>query len=290
MKSRDLFQAIGQINDDIITDYEERAEEVAASKSKNTITVTPEMSETKPITVKSGRLFSMQFAGLTAAVLVFVIGTVFMFNALSRGNELPVAPNDTSITNAQSQATQPQINAIINATQQTEKENQTTEKEVINIEPTVTAEPVVTNKTEKQKGSDNKTVESGKPKKTDKPVEATVKPPSKTEVKEKWEPKIYSNVTIDQNFCGETVLVTLDKRVGGVNKVHSKSFFGDFPIAEIQDLTGGFVNADNPEIFRQILAIKLPVYCKQNVIDVIKILEQVDGIICAEPSYIGSWD
>jgi hypothetical protein len=128
-----------------------------------------------------------------------------------------------------------------------------------------------------------------------------------------FEPRIYSNATIDQNFCGSSVLVVMDKNFGGLDRVHSPRFFGNFPIGEIVDLTPSLEvilerNAElrqrfesekdnvreiqqqnrvqrDMETFRQILSIRLPIDCKQNVLDVIRRLERVEGIISAEPNF-----
>jgi len=128
------------------------------------------------------------------------------------------------------------------------------------------------------------------------------------EVGIEYEEKILSVVTIDQDFCPRSVLVVMDKNVGNVNKRHDTSFFGDFPIENIQDLTEISFDSVNIEMsrqdgdmrkhdeivadliavrgnepsFRQILSINLPIDCKQNVLDVIAKLEKVDGIISAE--------
>ena len=113
-----------------------------------------------------------------------------------------------------------------------------------------------------------------------------------------YEPKIYSNVTIDQNYCGRTILVMLDRKVGGLNKIHKTSFFGDVGIERIVDLTFHPDDAEVPRhsrtdldtTFRQMLSLKLTKDCKQNVIDVIRQLEKIDGIICAEPNYYVTFD
>jgi subtilisin family serine protease len=151
-----------------------------------------------------------------------------------------------------------------------------------------------------------------------------------------YEQKIFSNATIDDDFCGRYVLVVLDRNISKINEVHEKSFFGDFPVEEIVDnsiivneamLTDDdyrhipdngswaeeFIEKQNQfdaarqtqeskdfqenvqdigehwqinrETFRQVLSIKLPIDCKQNVLDVIKKLEKIDGIRSASPSY-----
>jgi len=37
--------------------------------------------------------------------------------------------------------------------------------------------------------------------------------------------KYTNRATIDDNFCGTTVIVGLDKKVGAINKNHEKTFF-----------------------------------------------------------------
>jgi len=107
-----------------------------------------------------------------------------------------------------------------------------------------------------------------------------------------YEEKLYSNATIEDSFDGSSVLVVMDKAVGGINKVHEKEFFGDFPIEEIVDLTYITGNIHDKgideEAFRQILQIKLPEDSKENVLWVMRQLELVEGIRSAEPDYI--WD
>jgi hypothetical protein len=67
----------------------------------------------------------------------------------------------------------------------------------------------------------------------------------------------------------------MDKKVGGVNKKHEKSFFGGIEIESIEDLTILTENAEGKgfnnkgidwEIWRQILCIKLPKDSKENVL------------------------
>jgi len=38
------------------------------------------------------------------------------------------------------------------------------------------------------------------------------------------EEKIYSNATVEDNFAGDSVLVVLDRKTGGINKTHKKVF------------------------------------------------------------------
>ena len=120
-----------------------------------------------------------------------------------------------------------------------------------------------------------------------------------------FEPRIYSNATIDENFCGRFVLVVMDRNISALNKRHGSSFFGDFPIKGITDLTARTETQvaelnealknerqtsdvrRSMEEFRQIIQIELPIDCKQNVLDVIRHLETVEGIVSAEPNFRG---
>lgn len=42
----------------------------------------------------------------------------------------------------------------------------------------------------------------------------------------KFETKIYSNATLEDEFDDSSVIVIMDKNIGGINKIHNKNFFG----------------------------------------------------------------
>lgn len=108
--------------------------------------------------------------------------------------------------------------------------------------------------------------------------------------------KIYSDVSIDDNFEEDSVIVIIDQQYGGINKVHEKDYFCLTNIEEIVDLTQIDNYEDNNSLsnkpmisstnFRQILKLKLNTSGKQGVIDAIRELEQIDGIVYAGPNYI----
>ena len=124
------------------------------------------------------------------------------------------------------------------------------------------------------------------------------------------EEKRYCHATIDDEFDGSTIIVVLDLKNSGVNKVHDIEFFGTFPKVYVEDIfkitrysknEDGTDNYDQPlkvddeyieelginkETFHQIYEIKLPIDSKQNVLDCIKELEKIDGIRSAGPNYI----
>jgi len=93
----------------------------------------------------------------------------------------------------------------------------------------------------------------------------------------------------DLDFCGKSVLVTISQKIGGINKVHDKSFFEGVDILEINDLMRFTKNINeisiNLEKFRQILLLTLPINDKQNVLNVVEKIRSIDGIDYAEPSY-----
>lgn len=108
----------------------------------------------------------------------------------------------------------------------------------------------------------------------------------KSEIKDK---KIYSTATMEDDFADDCVLVVLDKSLSSVNKVHSKSFFGSTGIKSVVDLTAmsdtSMVNSDE---FRQIIRLELSEKGKKNVLNTIKKLEKIDGVVSAEPDYTAS--
>lgn len=123
------------------------------------------------------------------------------------------------------------------------------------------------------------------------------------------ETKEYWKADISEDFDDSSVLVVLDKQTGGINKRHEERFFGSFAKEAIYDLS--FINtANSREIskelssagelrkedvrelksldadnFNQILQIKLAEKSKESVIDAIKQLEKIDGVLWAGPNH-----
>ena len=140
---------------------------------------------------------------------------------------------------------------------------------------------------------------------------------TETETLEKTrDTKILCTATVDQDFDDSSVLVIMDNITGGINKQHELSFFGDIGATAIVDLTtlsseilvaSGLESSENvskgvsetatistskspwfevnAETFRQILKIELSVHSKENVLNVIKKLEEIEGIKYAGPNY-----
>ena len=94
----------------------------------------------------------------------------------------------------------------------------------------------------------------------------------------------------DYDFSGDKVLVVMDQNVGGINKVHEKSFFGEIAdqIVEIRDLSF-IIDIEtakvNLEMFHQILSLTLNRDDKENVLRVVDYLMTIEGIKSAEPDY-----
>jgi len=106
----------------------------------------------------------------------------------------------------------------------------------------------------------------------------------------KFEKKIYSKATIEDDFDGTSVLVVLDKSISGINKTHKNEFFGKFKKSKIKELTSLKGNGKNKKYlntneFRQIFEITLPINDKQEVLNAIEELEEIEGVLCAEPNY-----
>ena len=108
------------------------------------------------------------------------------------------------------------------------------------------------------------------------------------------EEKIFWNGTVDDDFCGSSVLVIMDKMTSGINKHHEANIFGSFDKEYIQEITT--VTRDlsfhEAQEFRQIFAIKLNLPedrretgSKEHVIRAIRELEKIEGIRYAGPSY-----
>lgn len=81
----------------------------------------------------------------------------------------------------------------------------------------------------------------------------------------------------------------MDKEISGINKKFDKKFFGEIPMNDVVDLT--YIEQDvrtlkyfDPNEFNQILKINLPQKSKQNVLNLIRKLEKIDGILWAGPN------
>ena len=90
-------------------------------------------------------------------------------------------------------------------------------------------------------------------------------------------------ISLEENFDGTSVLVTMTEEISEVNKVYDKSFFGDIDIAEIEDLSAMTGNVAEKRYFdeskfKQILQLHLPIDSKENVIEVIDKIENIDGV------------
>ena len=86
-------------------------------------------------------------------------------------------------------------------------------------------------------------------------------------------------IIFEPDFCGNIILVSMSRELSEQNKIHEKSFFGDIEIINIRDLT-----LDIP-VVHQILALTLNKNCKSNVLKVITSLNEIEGIMMAEPNY-----
>ena len=128
--------------------------------------------------------------------------------------------------------------------------------------------------------------------------------------------KIYSDVSIDEDFDGTSVMVIVNRKFSGINKRHSADFFGDIKFTSIDDLTAVpdnlltkdslSMSRDNSSAskddlsvlaaeaksrideknFEQVLQISLPQDSKETVIRTIKQLERIEGIKYAGPNRI----
>lgn len=104
------------------------------------------------------------------------------------------------------------------------------------------------------------------------------------------EKKAFCDATLEDEFESNSVLVVLNKNVGGINKRINENIFKNINYTTIKDLT----HIDNPsqeneyvnlKEFNQILKIELKTKSKQNVLNVIKKLEQKSEVLYARPNY-----
>lgn len=112
-------------------------------------------------------------------------------------------------------------------------------------------------------------------------------------INDKYTVHAYENQKIladDFDFSDSSVLVTMNKDVGGVNKIHKKNFFGDIAIKEITDLTyrenGANVDLNS---FSQTLKLELKYNDKNYVLEVVEKISKLKGVESVAPNYIGEF-
>lgn len=106
----------------------------------------------------------------------------------------------------------------------------------------------------------------------------------------KQEEKIITALSQNDDFEDDTIIVVLDKYLSKINQCVPESFFGDFLKDSITDLTRIEGDVYNKEFldyknFRQIFQIKIPKQSKRFVIDTIKRIEKIPGILYVGPNY-----
>ncbi len=112
------------------------------------------------------------------------------------------------------------------------------------------------------------------------------------------EDKIYCTYTLDDNFNDSCVMVVIDIYTSDINKNQDDLFlqlFSDNIIASIEDLsyidcestTKKYINNGD---FRQILKLNLVERSKQNVLEVIEIVTEIDGVLWAGVDMVIEFD
>lgn len=99
--------------------------------------------------------------------------------------------------------------------------------------------------------------------------------------------KVNYQIDINDAFDGSSVIIVLNRQISGINKVHN-NLFKDIEYTVIEDLSivtdeSSIADVDN---FEQILKITLLENSKQNVLNVIEKLSQIEGVKYAGPNRI----
>lgn len=98
---------------------------------------------------------------------------------------------------------------------------------------------------------------------------------------------LYNDQILEGDFEDDNVIVVLNSKVSKINKMHNAKYFKGIEIESITDLTKreyNFKSKNND--FKQILQIHLKEKEKENVLNAISYLENLDGVYSAEPNYI----
>lgn len=99
-----------------------------------------------------------------------------------------------------------------------------------------------------------------------------------------------SSVDINEAFADDCVVVVLDHKISGINKIHDVKFFTGVEIESITDLTKREINKnDERGDFKQILQLHLKEKSKENVLKAVDRLKKLEGVLIAEPNHILSY-
>ena len=92
------------------------------------------------------------------------------------------------------------------------------------------------------------------------------------------------------DFSDNSVLVTMEKDVGGVNKIHDKSYFGNIAVTAVTDLTyrENVANVDLDR-FKQILKLELQYHDKSYVLQAVEEIGKLKGVEMVTPNYFGEF-
>ena len=122
---------------------------------------------------------------------------------------------------------------------------------------------------------------------------------------DEFEEKIITEISVDDDFSDELILVGLSRNATFSFKQYSAEDFPEIGNVDVEEITkdaaeivrNQFESGDeieghliNVAEFRRILKLTLHEKGKENVIDAIRQLEKRDDILCAQPSYHGSID
>ena len=89
-------------------------------------------------------------------------------------------------------------------------------------------------------------------------------------------------IDINANFADDSIVVVLTKEYSEMEMKYEETIFSDYSKNLIEELSTNYKKGQH-----RYFEIKLPIKGKENVINHIKKLEQIEGVLCASPNYIG---
>lgn len=101
--------------------------------------------------------------------------------------------------------------------------------------------------------------------------------------------KIYCKATLEDSFADNRIIVVV--KSDGSDKNYSVKDFINIPLKSVEDLSFSINNSLNnndtySDFYIKTLCLELKEKNKQKVLDYIKVLENMDDVLCAEPDYL----